>query len=215
MRRGMLEFKAAGDQLLRQIYGDSADKELITYRIPKGMEVGFKKVVAYFYGIPQYMGLNPKKDLLLVGPPSSGKTFILMIASHLLRQHGRGFRIVPCREIAMEYAKKGISAISQFGTDCFKTEPATGGGRLKTAPITVAFDDMGQEPVLAHFGKEINVMEAIIADRYDLWISMGMRTLITTNLDADGINELYGARIASRMRQMFEKVVFDAEDFRI
>jgi len=53
------------------------------------------------------------------------------------------------------------------------------------------------------------VMGEILLSRYDLFISKGIPTHVTTNLSASEIEEKYGNRVRSRMREMFNLVAFD------
>jgi DNA replication protein DnaC len=52
-------------------------------------------------------------------------------------------------------------------------------------------------------------MAEILLSRYDLFISKGIPTHLTTNLSASEIEEKYGNRVRSRMREMFNLVAFD------
>jgi len=53
-----------------------------------------------------------------------------------------------------------------------------------------------------------NTMAEILLLRYDLFMEQGMITHATTNLNSAGLEERYGNRIRSRMRQMFNLVAF-------
>ncbi len=56
----------------------------------------------------------------------------------------------------------------------------------------------------------------ILLTRYDLFVSKNLLTQLTTNLSASEIEEIYGNRIRSRMRTMFNLIAFsrDSEDKR-
>ena len=73
------------------------------------------------------------------------------------------------------------------------------------------FDDLGIEGNLKYYGNECNVMAEILLSRYDLFVSQKIITHITTNLSASEIEELYGNRIRSRMREMFNLISFDKD----
>ena len=53
------------------------------------------------------------------------------------------------------------------------------------------------------------VMAEILLSRYDLFVSKGMLTHATTNLSASELEERYGNRVRSRMREMFNLVAVD------
>ena len=45
--------------------------------------------------------------------------------------------------------------------------------------------------------------------RYDLFLDRTIKTHATTNLNAQELEELYGSRVRSRMRQLFNLVAYD------
>jgi hypothetical protein len=104
-----------------------------------------------------------------------------------------------CREISFEFMREDFEVISRYSNLSFHN----------AAPRIYCFDDLGSENTLRHFGNSCNVMAEIIQSRYDLYISCKMITHITTNLHADGIEQAYGDRVRSRMREMFNLVGFD------
>jgi len=59
-------------------------------------------------------------------------------------------------------------------------------------------------------------MAEILLNRYDFFVSKRMLTHITTNLSASELESIYGNRIRSRMREMFNLIAFerDAKDKR-
>lgn len=78
------------------------------------------------------------------------------------------------------------------------------------------FDDLGIEQNMKHFGNESNVMAEILLSRYDLLRYRGIITHATTNLNANELEKLYGNRVRSRLREMFNLITFpeNAEDLR-
>jgi DNA replication protein DnaC len=52
-------------------------------------------------------------------------------------------------------------------------------------------------------------MGEVLLSRYDLFISKGILTHVTTNLSASEIEQTYGNRVRSRMREMFNLMAFD------
>jgi hypothetical protein len=51
-------------------------------------------------------------------------------------------------------------------------------------------------------------MGEILLTRYDIFISQDMITHITTNLSASEIENAYGSRVRSRMREIFNLISF-------
>jgi hypothetical protein len=87
---------------------------------------------------------------------------------------------------------------------------------LKEIPRVYCFDDLGTESSLKYFGNKCSVMAKFLLSRYDLFISKRMLTRITTNLSSNEIEEMYGTRVRSRLREQFNLIAFqfDAKDRR-
>ena len=52
-------------------------------------------------------------------------------------------------------------------------------------------------------------MAEILLSRYDLFISKKLQTHITTNLSASEIEQQYGNRVRSRLRELCNLIAFD------
>jgi hypothetical protein len=52
-------------------------------------------------------------------------------------------------------------------------------------------------------------MGEILLSRYDLFLHNKIKTHATTNLNANELEERYGNRVRSRMRQLFNLIAFD------
>jgi hypothetical protein len=61
------------------------------------------------------------------------------------------------------------------------------------------------------------VLAEILLSRYDLFISRHMLTHLTTNLNSSEIEEIYGTRVRSRLREQFNLIAFSesAKDKRV
>lgn len=72
-------------------------------------------------------------------------------------------------------------------------------------------DDIGVEPVEVNiFGTQTTPIIDIINKRY----AKQRCTIITTNLDEDGIAARYGDRTEDRLREMCDKIAFSGESYR-
>lgn len=80
---------------------------------------------------------------------------------------------------------------------------------LYGASNSYCFDDIGLEAKGKHFGQDCNVMGEILISRHELYLKSKKLTFGTTNLNANEIEERYGSRVRSRMRQLFNLVAFD------
>ena len=146
-------------------------------------------------------GINLNKGILLTGPVGSGKTSLMNLMRFFLQNQTPHF-VKPCRDIAFEYEKEGFDVIHRYSG--ITSLP----GKQKKIVKTFCFDDLGTEQILHHYGKECNVMTEIILSRYDYFIRHKRLTHFTTNLSADEIEDIYGSRIRSRLREMCNLIAF-------
>lgn len=152
------------------------------------------------------LNISLQKGIVVLGPVGCGKTSLMTLLRCFLPKSNR-FVIKTCREVSFEFIQEGYQTILKYSRNSFKNE----------MPVTYCFDDLGAENSLKYFGNHCNVMAEIILSRYDLFISQKMITHLTTNLNSNEIEELYGLRVRSRMREMFNLISFDhkAKDKRI
>lgn len=155
-------------------------------------------------------GINLWKGILACGPVGCGKSCLLKLISYFFPRETQ-YQIKPTREISFEFEKDGFAVINQYSKGSFF--------RLGNyfIPKVWCFDDLGLEQTPKYYGNDCNVMAEILLARYDLFVSKRMMTHITTNLSASELESIYGNRIRSRMREMFNLVAFDrdAKDKRV
>ncbi len=155
-----------------------------------------RKLCTYFVkdkdGCKKY-DIDPNKGLLLSGPVGCGKTSLIRLMRHMV-PHQRWYEVVSCRNVVFGFQHIGFKTIEDYGNSG-----------------VLCFDDMGVEPIGRFYGKDCNVMGEIILSRYDLFLqSKGkIRTHATTNLNAEELEEMYGIRVRSRMRELFNLISFD------
>lgn len=158
--------------------------------------------------------IDINKGLLLSGPVGCGKTTLMKLLRHLV-PHYRPYELIPTRNIVFAFNNIGYSIIEQYGNNHF-----------------FCFDDLGVEPEGKHYGNDCNVMGEILLSRYERFLkyrrpkrrplsgvegsggvchperSRGV-THITTNLNAEEIEDRYGNRVRSRLREMVNVIGFD------
>jgi len=104
------------------------------------------------------------------------------------------------RDVCFEFSQEGYPVIRKYSNQSFHNDDT---------PKTYCFDDLGTESNLKYYGNDCNVMAEILLSRYDMFIHHQMKTHITTNLNGDEIEEMYGIRVRSRMRELFNLIAFD------
>lgn len=137
--------------------------------------------------------IDPDKGLLLSGPVGCGKTTLMRLLKFIVPLQ-KPYSVIPSRNIVFGFNHLGYKTIEDYGNGQF-----------------FCFDDLGVEPKGRHYGKDCNVMGEILISRHELFLKHKIKTHATTNLGADELEELYGNRVRSRMRQLFNLVAFDKD----
>ncbi len=146
------------------------------------------------------LGIDFSKGILLTGPVGCGKTTLMHLMKFIAQVPGQNFITKSCRDISFEFIEDGYSVIHRYSKF-----PSLG----SSIPKPFCFDDLGTESSLKYYGNECNVMAEILLSRYDLFVSSNLITHLTTNLSASEIEENYGNRMRSRMREMFNLIAFN------
>ena len=159
------------------------------------------KLIAYFLKDEptcfQY-GINLNKGILLTGPIGCGKTSLMNLMKYLTVTEHKFF-VKPCRDISFEFIQDGYEIIHKYSK----------GKLYQSEPKTICFDDLGPANHLKYYGNECNVMAEILLSRYDIFTSKKIQTHITTNLSASEIENIYGNRVRSRLRELCNLIAYD------
>lgn len=102
------------------------------------------------------------------------------------------YPVISTRHITSEFYADGYQVIHKYG---------------KSSKV-YCFDDLGIEQNMKHFGNETNCMAEILLSRYEQFINQGTITHATTNLNAVELEKIYGNRVRSRLRSMFNLISF-------
>ena len=134
------------------------------------------------------------KGILLLGPVGSGKTSLTTLIRDFFPTSFRPI-LKSTRQVSYEFIKEGYEIIDQYGK----------------SDKVFCFDDLGVESSLKHYGNECNTMGEILLSRYDQFIQFGTITHVTTNLNSVELEKMYGVRVRSRLREMFNLITFPKE----
>jgi DNA replication protein DnaC len=136
-------------------------------------------------------GIDLKKGILLIGPVGCGKTTLMKLFSELTHEIFQ-YSVKATREISTEFIEDGFQVLQKYG---------------KTYK-NYCFDDLGVEQSIKHFGNECNVIGEILLSRYEYMKINKGKTHATTNLNANDLEKIYGNRVRSRLREMFNVITF-------
>lgn len=159
------------------------------------------KLCMYFSNNPKAIdyGMDLDKGILLMGGVGTGKTTIMKAFQQNQLQ---SFNIKSARFISYDFSEQGFQIVKMYS----RIESSARNAFGQTA-LGLCIDDLGTDEERKHFGDKVNALTEIILNRYD---SLPHRfTHVTTNLNADAIEKIYGLRVRSRMREMFNVLSFD------
>lgn len=214
------EFFALIGTRLVQDYGFSANEGIDgkpVYVMDEDNKFIIEWLTYYFTNDPRFEkglgkdnGWKLNKGLLLMGGVGRGKTLLMNLMARNKRQ---SFVVVSCRTVGDTYAKDGPDALEFYSS--IRRE-AYGDPRVYyQRDIGYCFDDLGTEEVKNNYGNKVNVMADILLNRYDKKFEMPLcQTHLTTNLSADEIEQHYGTRVRSRLREMFNVITLPGKDKR-
>jgi DNA polymerase III delta prime subunit len=148
--------------------------------------------------IAEKQNISLNKGILLSGPVGCGKT-TLMTLLRLFQPGDNRYVMKSCRNVSFEFIQEGYSVILEYSRHSYNYE----------IPRMYCYDDLGTENSLKYYGNDCNVMAEIILSRYDHFVANKMITHLTTNLNSSEIESIYGIRVRSRMREMFNLISFD------
>lgn len=183
----------------RKLYGEQ-------YKIEDIDRPPVLKLLCYFLqdkAVARHQRINLNKGLLVTGPIGCGKTAIMNVLCSLCQGPGKP-SIIKCRELSFEFSEHGFSVIRKYSKQSYHQFSG-----LPFKPKVICFDDLGLEPQASYWGNHCQVMAEVLLSRYDFFVEDGMITHVTSNLNAEELEQIYGNRIRSRFRQMFNLISFD------
>ena len=157
------------------------------------------KALCYFVSVDERfeseMGFSFKKGLLIRGISGLGKTHLVRCIE---KNELNPIKIISMIEVADEIKQEGEYSINQ------------GNNKI------IYLDDVGtEEATINHYGTKINFFKNFIEMVYLKNIDKGFgKLIISTNNSFSEIEEKYGFRVRSRVKDMFNIVDVKGEDMR-
>ncbi|NLR66911.1 cell division protein ZapE [Chitinophaga varians] len=192
-----------------------------TQVVPEGFVVddmnreAVKALCYYFTEDPAFERMNTdgqswklSKGLLLFGNVGTGKTTLMRAFNKNPRCC---YQVANCRRLSALFAEQGHDMLYRYSSP---VPLPTAADTFYQRQAGICFDDLGTEELKKNYGNQVNVMAEIILNRYDNQQTPWHHTHITTNLTAAEIEQYYGTRVKSRMREMFNMITLDGEDRR-
>ena len=145
---------------------------------------------------------GPDSDnLLFTGAPGLGKTFLSAAIARVVAEKGAG--------VAYDTVTPLLGAFERerFSRDPDEQADAASRVRQLMSCDLLILDDLGTEMATAF-------TQSALYNLLDGRLRAGKKTIISTNLDRDGIRERYGAALASRLTGEYEWLEFRGRDVR-
>ncbi|SBW03812.1 conserved hypothetical protein [uncultured Dysgonomonas sp.] len=194
----------SNEQIIVQkgIFMEFARSIIPDFKIDESNRENISDLFNYFLKLPGR--LDPSKGLWLMGDIGTGKSSLMQVFSKYMIAKHDGFLIHDCSHVANQYSISGDLDKYTYNQTGYHGEP-----------VWMCFDELGRESIPAnHFGQKLNVMQHILSTRYSLWQTEKVKTFVTTNLDAIGVEGCYGDYIRDRCREMFNLISFTGESRR-
>ena len=158
-----------------------------------------EKAPANFTAVAKYkfalLNGRAKKGLCLMGRPGTGKTLAMKFIN------GGGYR-------AQSLVRLYTDNPELFEDRCY------GIPEYNVQVPILTIDDLGAEPTLNYYGTKVEVMDDVVSRRAVLFCDCGHLLNLTTNLQPEELDERYGPRLFSRIREMCNVVIFQGPDRR-
>ena len=140
-------------------------------------------------------------NLLFTGAPGLGKTFLSAAIARVVSEAGAGVAYDTATALLASYERE------KFSRDEDERADAASRIRQLTSCDLLILDDLGTEMATAF-------TQSALYSLLDGRLRAGKKTVISTNLDREGIRSRYGAALASRLTGEYEWLEFRGRDVR-
>lgn len=150
---------------------------------------------------------DKKKGVFLVGGVGIGKSAMMKTLQVLLKDTERRFKWANSYELKDLSEQMTIGEIKANYCDLLNSD--------------LYIDDIGFTVDVKRYGNTVNIISEIITERYDLFVSSGVKTHFSTNLlitskdpNVPTIEKFYGVRIVDRLKEMCNLITWNGESLR-
>lgn len=140
-------------------------------------------------------------NLVFTGAPGLGKTFLSAAIARVVAEKGAGVAYDTVTPLLAAFERE------RFSRDADEQADAASRARQLMSCDLLILDDLGTEMSTAF-------TQSALYNLLDSRLRAGKKTVISTNLDRDGIRERYGAALASRLTGEYEWLEFRGRDVR-
>lgn len=150
-----------------------------------------------------------KKGILIIGGLGVGKSAMMKVMQRLFKDTESRFKWVNAYDLKdLSELYTTIQIKEMYGYD------------LK---MDLYIDDIGVSVDVKRFGNTVNIISEILMERYDLFISAGYKTHLSSNLmtsikdnihNTPTLKTVYGARVLDRIIEMTSVIIFKGESQR-
>lgn len=184
------------EEMLRMCYQSEVERRRVKYIADDSTLEKIKKAAKWLCG-------DYKVGLLLYGSVGSGKTTLAKAICNLIGILYGGSSI--------SAERRGVYRVSALNLAKSVVDDPAYFARLKNQEL-LFIDDVGTEPEsVKSWGNEFSPVTELIYARYDRQLF----TIATSNLNDEEFGERYGVRIADRMEEMFERLHYKQNSYRI
>lgn len=148
-----------------------------------------------------------QRNLLFVGPPGTGKTYLMSCVANALLEQGRSVLYVTA-PMLFEIMSNYRTLLATFHPDEIRLEQANALHDLVHFADLLLVDDLGTEPAAA--SRYADLLSII-----DHRSGAGLHTMISSNADPGALRDTYDERLLSRLMGSFVIYRFFGADVRL
>lgn len=175
-----------------------------TERSPREQILALRQVCEHY---TQQFDAQKQRNLLFVGPPGTGKTYLMACVANALLEQGRSVLYTTAPDL-FEIMSNYRTMLASFHPDEIRYEQAVAMHDLVFHADLLLVDDLGTEPAAA--SRYADLLGII-----DRRTGLGLHTMISSNADPAALRDTYDERLLSRLMGSFAIYRFFGADVRL